>query len=445
MPPLLPNAYLQMQNLSTTQIKKKLKQLKIEKGVASKAVGVAKKNGENIGPLIKKVNHLSAKVRELESSLKFISQPKPNPDKKKPSGGWLLPSQFKPAELDILEDESLVITNRVTDQEWDRYVNKHPNASVYHSSAIKQVIVQTFGHSCHYLAAVNNENEIKGIVPLIEMNSRLFGHFLVSLPYFNYGGILASSTNAQLQLISAASDLASQKDADYIEYRNCNDVMPLPSVSKKVALLRNLPQTTEKLWSELGSKVRAQIRKGQRHGLICRNGREELVEDFYRVFSRNMRDLGTPVYSKSLFYNMLGNLPEAWISIIYHNQQPVSCGFLLGWRETVEIPWASTLREANRFDANMLLYWEILRQSIAKNYEIFDFGRSNQDSPTYRFKKQWGAEPKKLHWHYWLRENQELPDLNPNNPKFKLLVSAWRKLPLKISNAVGPYIVKSIP
>ncbi len=431
---------------SAKQIKNTIRQLKTEKGIASKAVGEAKKKGQETGELIARVKQLSERLKSLESDLKE-SPPRAehSPNSTQLTEQTLLPAQFQERQLSSVQTPPLVVRDDLPDAEWDDYVGSHPNATIYHTTAIRNVIQDTFGHAAHYLAALNENNEIQGVLPLIEMKSRLFGHFLVSLPFFNYGGVLATTTQAEHELTTYAAKLAQQLGVEHIEYRHCHDALTLPSRSEKVAMLLNLPRNPETLWSDIGTKVRAQIKKAKRHKLTLKQGRQELINDFYAVFSQNMRDLGTPVYGKSLFAHMLEHVEESWIVIVYHHQQPVSCGFLVGWRNTVEIPWASTLKQANQWDANMFMYWGILQSAIDKNYGIFDFGRSSRDAPTYRFKKQWGAKPYPLYWHYCLLDKIELPQINPNNPKFKAMVELWKKLPLTISNKVGPLIVKSIP
>ena len=159
-----------------------------------------------------------------------------------------------------------------------------------------------------------------------------------------------------------------------------------------------------------------------------------------------MRDLGTPVYSKNLFKNILNNFPEsARIIIIQLNNKPVSAAFLIGYKDKLEIPWASTIKEVNHLSINMLLYWEVLSFAISKKYNFFDFGRSSINAGTYKFKKQWGAQGKESYWHYWLDENTEMPSLNPNNPKYKLVISIWKKLPVSLTRIIGPSIVKNLP
>ena len=159
-----------------------------------------------------------------------------------------------------------------------------------------------------------------------------------------------------------------------------------------------------------------------------------------------MRDLGTPVYSNSFFSKILQQFPEhSKIIIVHLNNRPVAAAFLLGYKDTLEIPWASTIKDVNHLSMNMLLYWEVLKFAIKNQYQYFDFGRSSKNSSTFRFKQQWGAKPKQMYWHYWLPENVELPRLNPDNPEFALAISVWKKIPVIITKWLGPLIVKNLP
>jgi FemAB-related protein (PEP-CTERM system-associated) len=159
-----------------------------------------------------------------------------------------------------------------------------------------------------------------------------------------------------------------------------------------------------------------------------------------------MRDLGTPVYAKSFFRHILDRFPHACcLIIIRHENRPVAAAFLMGHRGTLEIPWASTLRDVNHLSINMLLYWEVLKYAIDNNYRLFDFGRSSKDAGTYRFKQQWGAQPRQCYWHYWLKQGTNLPALNPGNPRYALAIKIWRQIPLFLTTWLGPLIVKNLP
>ena len=247
-------------------------------------------------------------------------------------------------------------------------------------------------------------------------------------------------------LILALVNEAEKRGAKHIEIRENHPRKNYPVRTNKVSMFLPLPNDPELLWQDIGSKLRAQIKKGQRHKLVFKTGGEEFLDDFYRVFSINMRDLGTPVYAKSFFSNLLQHKTlDSTLAILYHHKQPVSCAFLLGFNDPMELPWASTLRTANPLNSNMVLYRNVLNFAIHSGYQYFDFGRSSKDTSTYKFKKQWGAQPVPLYWHYWLKGGGELPQLNPNNPKYQFIIKVWQHFPIFITNVIGPYLVRNLP
>lgn len=207
-----------------------------------------------------------------------------------------------------------------------------------------------------------------------------------------------------------------------------------------------LPQDQNTLDSNLGAKLRAQINLGKKYKTEIAFGKLDLLDDYYRVFSLNMRDLGTPVYSKKFFRSILTAFPKSCTVVVVKLEgKPVSAAFLFGYKDLLEIPWASTIKKANKLNMNMLMYRAILGFAIDNKYQYFDFGRSTLDAGTYRFKKQWGAKPVQHYWYYDLAASGSTPKLNPDNPKYKLAISCWKKLPLFIANFIGPFIVKNIP
>jgi FemAB-related protein (PEP-CTERM system-associated) len=180
--------------------------------------------------------------------------------------------------------------------------------------------------------------------------------------------------------------------------------------------------------------------------MTTRIGRFEELDGFHHVFSVKMRELGTPVLPQGFFREILVQFPdESWICSVYLDRTPVASGFLVGFKDRLEIPWASSLPEYNRFSPNMLLYWSCLEFACRRGYRVCDFGRSTAGESTYRFKEQWGAKPVQLHWSYWLRQEGEMPDISPRNPKYKLAIELWKRLPLTITRILGPPIVKNIP
>lgn len=342
---------------------------------------------------------------------------------------------------------SLLLDAQVPAAEWDAYVNAHTAAVCYHLHGWRGVFERAFGHTTHYLAA-RRDGALAGVLPLVEMRSRLFGRLLVSLPFVNYGGVLADDGDVERFLFERASELAASRGLDHVELRHFTPhFADAPSRQHKVTMLLPLAPDTEAMWTVLDRKVRNQIRKAEKSGLTSEVGGAELIEAFYPVFATNMRDLGTPVYSRRLFEEVFAAFPERTrlFAVRAADGRCVAAGVGLHFRDTVEMPWASSLREFKAASPNNLLYWEALKHAISKGATTFDFGRSTPNEGTYNFKAQWGAQPVPLCWEYRLLGGQDLPDASPKNAKFSLAIQAWQRLPLWLANALGPSIVRSIP
>jgi serine/alanine adding enzyme len=284
-------------------------------------------------------------------------------------------------------------------------------------------------------------------LPLVFLSSRIFGRLLVSMPYVNYGGLLADTGEARDALLKAAVDLAKAQRAAHIELRQPGALgADWPVKQHKVSMRLDLPEHFEMLWERFSSKLRSQIRRAQKAGMIVSVGREELLDGFYRVFARNMRDLGTPVYARGVFEAILRAFPdETRICVVSMAGQPMAAGFLYAFRGVLEIPWASADRRHKQLAANMLLYNAALEYACRQGYRVFDFGRSTPGGGTYHFKEQWGARPVPLQWYYWMSNGAALPELNPQNPKFRLAIEVWKRLPVFVTRVIGPAIVRNIP
>ncbi len=327
------------------------------------------------------------------------------------------------------------------------YVERHPRATLYHHPRWVELTEAVFGHRCHWLGALGDGGALRGALPLVRLRSVLFGDFLVSLPFVNYGGALGDEEAIEEALIGEAGRLAGRLGCSHVELRESRERdTELPCRTDKVIMERELPDDPERLFKALGSKLRAQIRRPLREGATVHHGAGELLADFYPVFARNMRDLGTPVYSRRLFAAVLDAYPgQARLISVRLGGRAVAAGLLLEHRGRTEIPWASSLREHNRLGVNMLLYWEALKSSIERGSRVFDFGRSTRGGGTYRFKAQWGAEERPLYWYYWLREGGELPALTPSNPRYRAAIAVWRRLPVALTRLLGPPIVRNLP
>lgn len=329
---------------------------------------------------------------------------------------------------------------------WDEFVLKHPRTSNYHRSGWRRVITDSFGHAAHDLVAKDDLGNIVGILPLVCVKSWLFGTSLVSVPFFNYGGVVADDPLVEEALLRRAKGLARSIRAGHIELRQTHAMNgDLRVKTHKVTMVLELPPSSERLWESFPSKLRSQIRRSIKEGMEVRVGGGELLEAFYRVFSIHMRDLGTPVYAKRFFEDILRVFPnESTICVVSHRGTPVAAGFLTRYRDTLEIPWAASLRRYHRLSPNMLLYWRVLEYACDHGFRRFDFGRCSVDGGTARFKAQWGAKPVPLYWYYATEPGARLPQVNVDNPKYRLGIAVWRKLPVWLASRLGPMVVRGI-
>jgi FemAB-related protein (PEP-CTERM system-associated) len=296
------------------------------------------------------------------------------------------------------------------------------------------------------IIAKDEKNKIIGGLPLTFFSSALFGKFAISIPYVNYGGPITKFYNIAQALINHTEKVRQEKNLSHIEIRTMQAGFASNSSSKKVSMVLTLPVADEELDRQLGAKVRAQYKKAEEFNPSVKTGKLELLEDFYKVFSRNMRDLGTPVYSKKWFANILNELKvKSTLIVVYMEKSPVAAGFLIGNGDMLEIPWASTIQSANAKNANMWMYRQILSFAIKEGYSFFDFGRSTLGAGTYKFKKQWGAVAYPHHWYYVLPNGEQKPELNPDNPKYKLIIFLWKLMPIWLTQLIGPQLIKHIP
>jgi FemAB-related protein (PEP-CTERM system-associated) len=333
------------------------------------------------------------------------------------------------------------------DAAWDRFVLETEGGTFCHLAGWREVMAETLGAECLFRAAVTEEGRYEGLLPLVRVRSRIFGHYLVSMPFLNYGGPIGTPA-AQRLLAGWAAEEARRSGADLLELRTRHE-MPLgeqlSTSHRKITVVLDLPETVDTLWGKgFSSKLRSQIRRPQKEGMTARFG-EDQVEAFYEVFSRNMRDLGTPVLPRLFFEWLPRAFPEQVIfGVIYHEDRPVAagCGFL--WGGEFEMTWASSLREYNRQAPNMLLYWSFMEEMIRDGAHLFNFGRCTPGEGTHRFKLQWGSRDLALPWAQWSPRGVDSTP-SPDRPVFQLATAAWRRIPVGVANRVGPLLARQIP
>ena len=317
-----------------------------------------------------------------------------------------------------------------------------------HEAAWLTALCNGLKHKPFLLMHRNSTDEPDGVLPLVLVRSNLFGKFLVSLPYLNTGGPWAANQAAANDLVTHACNLADELDVRYLELRTEKPIVHdrlNASRTDKVHMRLGLPATDAELELSFKSKLRSQIKKSNEHGLTIHWGRTELLHDFYHVFAINMRDLGTPVFSRLLFSEILQAFPkEAELCVVRKNKDAIAAGLLVHKRGVSEVPSASSLRSFNFTNANMWMYRRMLERAIERNSHTFDFGRSSEGSGTYKFKSQWGAQPFSANWQYYVRKGT-VEEMRPDAGGKRKLVRIWQKLPVALTRIIGPSIIRGIP
>jgi serine/alanine adding enzyme len=328
---------------------------------------------------------------------------------------------------------------------WTRFVESDAHSTFSHQYAWKQIMREVLGHESLYLAETDGAGAWLGVLPLVRVRSVL-GHYLISLPFLNDGGPLGNQA-ARKSLVEHAVAEARRSGAGLLELRARTEVPgPVDPTHRKICVRLPLPSSVEELWkTTLRAKLRSQIRRPMKEGMVFRSGVGEL-DSFYRVFAHNMRDLGTPVLPRAFFEKCARAFGASvmFAAVYTKNGIPVAGACSLVWRDEIETTWASSLRKFNHLSPNMLLYSRLMEEAIGRGLTTFSFGRSTPGGSTHRFKQQWGGRDVSLPWSSWSRNaGAALP--SADRFLYRLAISTWRHLPLAVANRVGPVLARLLP
>lgn len=327
---------------------------------------------------------------------------------------------------------------------WDAFVSVCPQATFFHRAGWQEVINKAFGHDTYFIYA-EADGDIQGILALGHVKSRLFGNALTSLPFTVYGGVAALNEGAAAELELEAQRLAKQLNVDHLELRNVerrHDDWPLQDLY--VTFRRPIATKEEDNMLAIPRKQRAMVRKGIKNGLTSHI--DATVDRFFALYAVNVHRHGTPAMPKAYFkelHRVFGPDCEV-LTVCTPEGRPISSVLSFYFRDEVLPYYAGDDEAARDLAANDFKYWELMRLACARGLKVFDFGRSKQGTGTYAFKKNWGFEPTPLHYEYKLYKHESIPQNNPNNAKYRLLIAAWRRMPLSFANWLGPFIVRNL-
>ena len=330
---------------------------------------------------------------------------------------------------------------------WDAFVRACPSATFFHLSGWQRVIEQSFGIKTWFYF-VAQDGQIQGVLPLAEIKSRLFGHALGAMPFCVYGGVAALDDTARLMLDQAADALARQLGVGHLEYRGMQRAHPgdasWHTKELYVTFRKEITGDDETNLNAIPRKQRAMVRKGIKLGL--KGVVENNVERMFEAYATSVLRLGTPVFPKKYFALLQQTFgDECEVRSIYTEDERLVASVLsFYWRDEVVPYYGGGMDLAREVAGNDFMYWNLMQAAAARGCRLFDFGRSKLGTGAYDFKKNWGFTATPLPYEYKLYASSALPDNNPLNPKYQLFIKMWKKLPLPVANALGPYIVRNL-
>jgi len=328
---------------------------------------------------------------------------------------------------------------------WDAYAAAHPNATLFHQPAWLQVVQETFGYRSISLRA-QREGRTVGFLPLFLVPTLPWGKAAISTPLGVYGGAIADDLATEQALLAHATEIATERGARYLELRHERAVEGLPTRDLYVTFRRAILPDAEQNMAAIPRNQRRSIRVAQKHGLTTRVGREDLLDGFFRVYSESVRNLGSPVFPRGLFERLLKRLGEdCFILGVYREGTLLSAVLTFTYRDQVLPYYGGAIQEGIRYATNDFMYWSLLCHAMERGLKVFDFGRSKQGTGSFDFKRHWGFEPTPLAYQYRLIRQKTLPDMSPKNPKFSLAIRMWQRLPLPLTQWVGPHLVRYFP
>jgi serine/alanine adding enzyme len=332
-----------------------------------------------------------------------------------------------------------------TAAEWDACVTASAGWTHFHRYGWRDIMTRVFGHEGVYLAARDGAGQLAGVLPLVRVRSMVFGHYLVSMPFLNYGGPLGSHA-AVVALAGHAEALARRDRVKLLELRSRTPLpIELPVSMRKITVVLDLPAGgAPVLWKQLDAKVRSQVRRPQKEGVTVRFGADQ-VGPFFSVFAHHMRDLGTPTQPRRLFDALAAAFgDDVWFGCAYLGDEPVAGGCGFRWGSEFEMTWASALTAHKKLSPNMLLYWAFMERVANEGLAVFNFGRCSPDAGTHRFKRQWGSRDEQLYWYGW-SPSAGTKTPSPTDGAYAWGPRLWKRLPVPVATALGPHIVRAIP
>ncbi len=329
---------------------------------------------------------------------------------------------------------------------WDAYVLAHPRGTFYHQIGWRRVIERAYGHPAFYLYTTRGE-ALTGVLPLFASGRKPFTTALVSVPVGVAGGVIASDEESARILREGARAVAEREKIPYVEYKSEKRVFD--DLKTKDDLYFGFEQELfgdrEKQLALIPRKTRAVLRDAEKARLVGSYNRADL-EPFLDLYALSLRNLGTPMFPRELFVACLEEFPKHCDFVSVREAGRV-IGVVMNFyfRDRMLPYFSGTLPDARDVGVNHFQYWFMLETGRDRGFRWFDFGRSKKDTGPFRFKELFGMTPVPLEYQYDLVLTDELPNVNPTNPKYARMIEAWKKLPVEVTRLIGPALSRRIP
>ena len=348
------------------------------------------------------------------------------------------------SERPLLSIKQLLLQDIAAATRWDAFVMKCPSATFFHRSGWQKIVADVFGHDTYFLYA-EAEGRIQGVLPLAHVNSLLFGNSLAGLPFAVYGGVAAVSPQAADALELEAQKIAKRLGVAHLELRNVNPRhADWPTQDLYVTFRKEILPEEEANMQAIPRKQRAMVRKGIKNGLV--SAIDSDVDRFFALYADNVHRHGTPAMPRKYFKALAAEFGSDCevLTVTGPDGRLLSSVLSFYFRDEVLPYYAGDDESARDLAANDFKYWELMRRGCARGLKVFDYGRSKQGTGSFSFKKNWGFEPVPLHYEYCLYKRDAIPQNNPSNAKYKLLIETWRRMPIGLANWMGPFIVRNL-
>ncbi len=298
------------------------------------------------------------------------------------------------------------LVDPLSGSEWDRLIQRHPDANFFHSTAWARILAECYGHRPFYLSFSRDEQSV-ALLPLMEVRSAFTGRRGVCLPFSDFCGPLFFDEAAVSTVFNSLAGLAQEQRWHHFEIRDGRpgQLAPLPAVRFYGHKL-NLNQSAETLFAGCSSPVRRAIRKAEKSGLRVEISRSwDSVLAFYRLHIRTRRRHGLPPQPLSFFRNIFAEAIEPGSAFIVRADSGGRCvaaALFLEFGRIAVFKFGASDYSQQHLRGSNLVMWEGIRYLAGRRCELLHFGRTSLNNGTLRrFKLGWGAQEEIIEYFKW--------------------------------------------